>query len=56
MSSLLQLILGGLSVGSIYGLVALSYNVIFNTTTVINFSAGELVTTGALCGDRKSVV
>ena len=50
MSSLLQLILGGLSVGSIYGLVALSYNVIFNTTTVINFSAGELVTTGALCG------
>jgi len=50
MSGLLQLILGGLSVGSIYGLVALSYNVIFKTTTVINFSQGELVTLGALCG------
>ena len=50
MSGLLQLIFGGLSVGCIYGLVALSYNVIFNTTTVINFSTGELVTLGALCG------
>lgn len=50
MSTFLQLLIGGISVGSIYGLVALSYNVVFNTTTVINFSTGDLVTTGALCG------
>ncbi|NIM97207.1 MAG: branched-chain amino acid ABC transporter permease [candidate division Zixibacteria bacterium] len=51
-----QLIVGGLSIGSIYGLVALSYNVIFNTTNVINFSQGELVTVGALLGFTFYVV
>lgn len=51
-----QLIVGGLSIGSIYGLVALSYNVIFNTTNVINFAQGELVTVGALIGFTFYVV
>ena len=51
-----QLIVGGLSMGSIYGLVALSYSVIFNTTNVINFAQGELVTVGALLGFTFYVV
>jgi branched-chain amino acid transport system permease protein len=51
-----QLIVGGLSIGSIYGLVALSYNVIFSTTNVINFAQGELVMVGALLGFTFYVV
>lgn len=36
--------------GCIYGMVALAYNVVFSTTMIINFSTGQLVTVGALCG------
>ncbi|MFB0508246.1 MAG: branched-chain amino acid ABC transporter permease, partial [Thermodesulfobacteriota bacterium] len=56
LTTFFQLIVGGLSIGSIYGLVALSYNVIFNTTNVINFAQGELVTVGALLGFTFYVV
>jgi len=42
--------------GSIYGLIALSYNMIFNTTNVLNFAQGELVTVGALLGFTFYVV
>lgn len=49
-STILQLIFSGLAIGAIYGLVALSYNVIFNTSNVINFAQGELIVIGALSG------
>ena len=43
----LQLILSGLIVGSIYGLVALGFVLIFKATNVVNFSQGELMMLGA---------
>lgn len=49
-SVLIQLVLSGLAIGSVYGLVALSYNAIYSTDNVINFSQGELVIVGSLIG------
>jgi branched-chain amino acid transport system permease protein len=43
----LQLALSGLSVGSIYAIVALSLAIPFKATHVLNFAQGELVTLGA---------
>lgn len=45
-----QLVFSGLAIGAIYGLVALSYNVIFSTTNIVNFAQGELAILGALLG------
>lgn len=44
----LQLIVAGMVMGSIYALVALSYNIIFSTTNIINFGQGEMVMMGAM--------
>ncbi len=46
----LQLALSGLSVGSIYALVALSLAIPFKASRVLNFAQGELVTLGAYIG------
>ena len=43
----LQLALSGLSVGSIYALVALSLAIPFKASRILNFAQGELVTLGA---------
>lgn len=43
----LQLTLSGLSVGSIYAIVALSLAIPFKASRVLNFAQGELVTLGA---------
>lgn len=43
----LQLVLSGLSVGSIYAIVALSLAIPFKASRVLNFAQGELVTLGA---------
>jgi len=56
LTTFFQLIVGALSMGSIYGLIALSYNMVFNTTNVLNFAQGELVTVGALLGFTFYVV
>jgi branched-chain amino acid transport system permease protein len=45
---ILQLLVSGLAVGSIYALVALSYNAIFRTSQVVNFAQGELLMIGGL--------
>ncbi|MCF8143455.1 MAG: branched-chain amino acid ABC transporter permease [Deltaproteobacteria bacterium] len=42
-----QLILSGLIVGSIYGLVALGFVLIYKATNVVNFAQGELMMLGA---------
>lgn len=47
-SFIIQLLITGLTMGSIYALVAISYNVIFSTTHIINFATGEFVMLGAL--------
>jgi branched-chain amino acid transport system permease protein len=46
----LQLALSGLSLGSIYALVALSLAIPFKASRVLNFAQGELVTLGAYIG------
>ncbi|HEY8347224.1 MAG TPA: branched-chain amino acid ABC transporter permease [Symbiobacteriaceae bacterium] len=47
---LLQLVFTGLTMGSIYALVAIGYNLIYATTGIINFSQGELVMMGGMVG------
>ncbi|MFZ5827784.1 MAG: branched-chain amino acid ABC transporter permease [Bacillota bacterium] len=47
---LLQLIFTGLTMGSIYALVAIGYNLIFSTTGIMNFSQGGLVMMGGMVG------
>src|SRR2546425_737866 len=47
---MLQLVLSGVAMGSIYALVALGFVLLYNATNVINFAQGELVALGAyLC-------
>lgn len=46
--SLLQFTLSGITVGSIYGLAALGFTLVFNATGVINFAQGQFVMLGGL--------
>ncbi len=47
MDQLVQLLVNGVSMGCIYGLVALGFILIFNATGVVNFAQGEFVMLGA---------
>ena len=40
---MLQVLLSGLSVGAIYGLVAMAFAIVFYVTKVINFATGQLL-------------
>jgi branched-chain amino acid transport system permease protein len=48
MDVLLQQIVNGLVVGSVYALVALGYTMVYGILQLINFAHGEIVMTGAL--------
>jgi len=48
LSSYLQFLISGVTMGSIYGLTALGFTIIFNTTGIINFAQGEFVMLGGL--------
>lgn len=43
-----QFILGGLVVGSIYGLIGVGFTCIFNVTGIVNFAQGDFAMVGAL--------
>ncbi|GAA4728088.1 branched-chain amino acid ABC transporter permease [Nocardioides endophyticus] len=47
---LLNVIIAGLTSGAIYGLLAVSYNVIFATTGILNFAQGEFLMIGTVVG------
>ncbi len=47
-SQILQFVFTGLTVGSIYGMVALGFTIIYNATTIINLAQGEFVMFGGL--------
>ena len=47
-SQILQYIVSGATLGSTYGLTALGFTVIFNTTEIINFAQGEFVMLGGV--------
>jgi branched-chain amino acid transport system permease protein len=44
----LQYILAGVTIGSIYAVVAIGFNIIYNATGIINFAQGEFVMLGAM--------
>src|SRR4030042_2199337 len=44
---LLQLVISGLVIGSIYSAVALGFTIIYKATRVVNFAQGELLMVGA---------
>lgn len=49
MSSLwLQYVFSGVTVGSIYAIVAIGFNLIYNTTGILNFAQGEFVMLGGM--------
>ena len=48
MDILLQQILNGLVLGSVYALVALGYTMVYGILGLINFAHGEVVMVGAL--------
>lgn len=48
MSEALQYILSGITVGSIYAIVAIGFNLIYSTTGIINFAQGEFVMLGGM--------
>src|SRR5512147_751361 len=47
-AQLAQTLLGGLTIGAIYALVALGFSIIFNASHVINFAQGEFVMIGGM--------
>jgi branched-chain amino acid transport system permease protein len=47
-SQLLQYIITGITIGSIYAMVAIGFNIIYNVTEAINFAQGEFVMLGGL--------
>lgn len=53
---ILQYIFSGVTVGSIYALVAIGYNIIYNTTGIINLAQGEFVMLGAMIAYSLSQV
>jgi branched-chain amino acid transport system permease protein len=47
-SQLLQYTLSGITIGSIYAMVALGFNIIYNSTGIINFAQGDFVMIGGM--------
>jgi branched-chain amino acid transport system permease protein len=45
---LIQYFMSGLTVGAIYAIVAIGFNIIYNATEIINFAQGEFVMLGGL--------
>src|SRR5580658_2012737 len=56
MTLFLTALFAGLAVGSVYGLIALSYTVVFNSTAIFNVAQGDMTMDGVLvwyfCLDR----
>ncbi|NQU43580.1 branched-chain amino acid ABC transporter permease [bacterium] len=47
-SNLMQFVLSGLAFGSIYAMVAIGFNIIYNATGIINLAQGEFVMLGGM--------
>lgn len=43
MTDLVQILVSGLTVGSVLALVALGYNLVFSTTRIVNFAQGSMI-------------
>jgi len=47
-AQVVQYAFSGITVGSIYAIVAVGFNIIYNTTGIINFAQGEFLIIGAM--------
>lgn len=47
-SQTIQFLLTGITIGTIYGMVGLGFNIIYNATGIINFAQGEFVMLGGM--------
>ena len=47
-SQIIQFLFTGIAIGSIYAMVALGFNIIYNATGILNFAQGEFVMLGGL--------
>ncbi len=47
-SQVIQYLVTGISIGCIYGMVAIGFNIIYNATGIINFAQGEFVMLGGM--------
>lgn len=47
-STLLQFLIGGVTVGCVYGLVGIGYSVLYNASAIINFAQGAFVMLGGM--------
>ena len=43
-----QYLFSGITIGSIYAIVAIGFNIIYNATGIINFAQGEFVMLGGM--------
>ncbi|HEY4802011.1 MAG TPA: branched-chain amino acid ABC transporter permease, partial [Paraburkholderia sp.] len=50
MSTFLQFVVEGLTIGSFYALVALGYTMVYGIIRLINFAHGDLFMVGAFVG------
>jgi branched-chain amino acid transport system permease protein len=50
MAQVLQLLVNALAIGSIYAVIALSFEIAYEASGVVNFATGQLVIVGALVG------
>jgi len=48
LDTLIQCIVSGIALGSIYAMIAIGFNIIYNSTGVINFAQGEFAMLGAM--------
>ncbi len=48
LAQIVQYCLSGITVGSVYAIVAIGFNIIYNTTGIINFAQGEFLVLGAM--------
>jgi branched-chain amino acid transport system permease protein len=55
-ASFIQYCLSGVTNGSVYAIVAIGFNIIYNTTGIINFAQGEFVIVGAMSAIGLSAV
>jgi branched-chain amino acid transport system permease protein len=50
LDALLQLVVNGVALGSVYSLVALGFIIVYSATSVVNFATGQFVMLGAFFG------
>ena len=50
MAQFIQLVINAMAIGAIYAVVALSFEIAYESTGVVNFATGQLVTVGAMLG------